>query len=315
MAIELSVIIPLYNGGKYIKKTLNNILSVNASLFEFEIIVINDGSTDNSEDCVLSVMKDCRIIRYFKKENGGIASARNYGLHKARGKYISFVDQDDYLKKPYFQFLQLCEKFNSDVLISNPYYDNGKTIYKKNYIIQDEELSSSQSTTKKSIFAIAKNLICSQIFKTEATQNKIPPSLWNCIFKRNVILENKIHIIQRVDYEDDWLFVLSFLSCSNSIYFSSEGFYCWRINQESTSHSKRYIDNFYAKRKNLKSDILNLLNKMNSTEDEINRFLHEIYNPNTLLFLLFNETSIKQNIYSIKSKINCAVDMEKIKIT
>lgn len=86
-----SIIVPLYNKQKEIKKTLLSALA--QTFLDFELIVINDGSTDNSEAEVLSIIDD-RLV-YIKTENKGISSARNLGIEKAKGEYVSFLDADD----------------------------------------------------------------------------------------------------------------------------------------------------------------------------------------------------------------------------
>jgi glycosyltransferase involved in cell wall biosynthesis len=87
-----SVIIPLFNKENFIKTTLKSVLEQRFT--DFEIIIINDGSTDNSEN-VIAAFDDTRI-RYFTKENAGASSARNLGIEKAQSNYISFIDADDY---------------------------------------------------------------------------------------------------------------------------------------------------------------------------------------------------------------------------
>ena len=87
-----SVIIPLYNKEKFIEATLKSVL--NQTFIDFEIIIINDGSTDNSSQ-IIKRFDDPRI-RYFFKENEGVSSARNDGIEKAQSNYISFIDADDY---------------------------------------------------------------------------------------------------------------------------------------------------------------------------------------------------------------------------
>jgi glycosyltransferase involved in cell wall biosynthesis len=87
-----SVVIPLYNKENFIKNTLNSVLS--QTFTDFEVLIVNDGSTDNSEK-IIATFDDPRI-RYFTKENGGASSARNYGIEKAQSNYISFIDADDY---------------------------------------------------------------------------------------------------------------------------------------------------------------------------------------------------------------------------
>lgn len=94
-----SVIIPLYNKECFIENTLKSVL--NQSFTDFEVIIINDGSTDKSEEKTLE-FKDARI-QYFHKENGGVSSARNFGIEKSKSDYIAFIDADDYW---YPNFLQ-----------------------------------------------------------------------------------------------------------------------------------------------------------------------------------------------------------------
>lgn len=101
-----SVIIPLYNKEKYIEDTLKSVLS--QTFADFEVIIVNDGSTDASKDKVLS-FGDSRI-RYYDKENGGVSSARNFGIEKASTDYLALLDADDYW---YPEFL---EKMHRDII-------------------------------------------------------------------------------------------------------------------------------------------------------------------------------------------------------
>lgn len=94
-----SIIIPLFNKDNFIENTLKSVLNQNFS--DFEVIIINDGSTDKSEEKVLK-FKDTRI-HYFYQENGGVSAARNFGIAKAQSNYITFIDADDYW---YPDFLQ-----------------------------------------------------------------------------------------------------------------------------------------------------------------------------------------------------------------
>lgn len=94
-----SIVIPLYNKERYIKSTLDQVL--NQSFQDFEIIVINDGSTDSSAKIVEQI-SDSRI-KLFNKKNGGVSSARNHGIKKSSGKYIAFLDADDCWDKYYLE--------------------------------------------------------------------------------------------------------------------------------------------------------------------------------------------------------------------
>lgn len=91
----VSFIIPIYNREKTLKYCLNSVIQ--QTMADFEVILIDDGSTDNSADiCKAYTLKDNRF-HYFYKENGGVSSARNYGISKAQGEWITFVDSDDYI--------------------------------------------------------------------------------------------------------------------------------------------------------------------------------------------------------------------------
>lgn len=109
---KVSVIIPVYNTGKYVERCLDSLMEQTIK-DEIEIIVINDGSTDNSGEIVkkyIQKQENRQIIKYYEKENEGIAKTRNYGMEKATGEYILFVDSDDYIDtqlieklKPYLE--------------------------------------------------------------------------------------------------------------------------------------------------------------------------------------------------------------------
>ena len=99
----VSIIVPVYNTEEYIRQCLDSIL--NQTYQNFECLLINDGSSDNSADiCREYVAKDTRF-RYFEKENGGVSSARNLGIERSEGAYITFVDSDDWVDSDYLEVL------------------------------------------------------------------------------------------------------------------------------------------------------------------------------------------------------------------
>lgn len=110
---KVSVIVPVYNTEKYVEKCLTSI--ANQTMKDFELIIINDGSEDNSETVINSWLKNNKNIdvKYFVKKNGGLSDARNYGVTKANGRYISFVDSDDYIDKNLYKNLE--EYMDADV--------------------------------------------------------------------------------------------------------------------------------------------------------------------------------------------------------
>ena len=114
----VSIIVPVYNVEKYLSKCIESL--INQTYTNIEILLINDGSTDNSKKiCEQFKEKDSRI-KLINKENGGLSDARNKGLQVAIGKYIAFVDSDDYVEKNYIETLySLITKFNSEIAIAD----------------------------------------------------------------------------------------------------------------------------------------------------------------------------------------------------
>jgi len=99
----VSIIVPIYNAAKYLRFTLDSILS--QTYTNYELILVNDGSTDDTELICFDYAKHNEKVYYFYKTNGGLSSARNYGILHARGKWLSFVDSDDYLCPDFYETL------------------------------------------------------------------------------------------------------------------------------------------------------------------------------------------------------------------
>ena len=113
----VSFIIPAYNSEKTIEKTISSILNQDDSDVEFEIIVVDDGSTDNTGDII---RKYERTVRYIKTDNNGVASARNTGVKYARGDYYIFVDSDDYVSQSLLSDMQKYIEIGADLIKWSP---------------------------------------------------------------------------------------------------------------------------------------------------------------------------------------------------
>ncbi len=145
---KVSIIVPIYNVEKYLKECLDSI--INQTYKNIEILLINDGSPDNSKKIMeYYKKKDDRILCYYK-ENGGLSDARNFGLDKATGNYITFVDSDDYIDRNYIEKLyNQIKKDNSKIsqcgfyditdkgnILKSTFYKTIKKINKLDYIYQ-----------------------------------------------------------------------------------------------------------------------------------------------------------------------------------
>lgn len=113
---DISIIVPVYNVEKWIDRCLKSIQR--QSYKEFEVLLIDDGSTDNSSLICQKFVSEDNRFKYFKKNNGGLSDARNYGIDRAKGKYIIFIDGDDYVEDDYVKELFIAiTKYNADIAI------------------------------------------------------------------------------------------------------------------------------------------------------------------------------------------------------
>ena len=221
--IKVSIIVPMYNVENYIQECIESI--INQSLKEIEIIVVNDGSTDNSIK-KLECIKDNRI-KIINKQNGGLSSARNEGLKVANGQYLIFIDSDDFLISDDC----LEEMYNNilnnklDILSSNAklyYKDNNKYIktnkgltYTENKVMSiDEFIEKSQNCD----IAPA----CFYMYRTKFLKDN------NLLFKEGI-------------YHEDELFTYRSLLRTKKIYVSNDYFYAYRQRDGSITNSKNNV--------------------------------------------------------------------------
>ena len=220
--IKYSIIVPVYNVEKYLGKCLNSL--VNQKNDNYEIIIVNDGSTDNSQKIIdVYEKKYPKLIKSFEKENGGLSSARNYGIDNSNGKYLLFVDSDDYVSDNYLEVLDDSVNINNpDILVFNYNVVNG--IYFKQ---------------KESYFDDIKNLK-----KRYLTGN---PSAWNKLVKKDIIIKNNIRFMENVYYED--LATIPSLVCyTSNIYFIDDYLYYYVIRDDSITNKKNFntkMDNIF----------------------------------------------------------------------
>lgn len=216
--VDVSIIVPIYNAEKYIKKCLDSLL--NQTKKELEFILVNDGSTDNTEH-IIKKYKDKRI-KYYKNENQGIGKARNFGIEKANGRYIMFIDSDDYIDKNMSK-LMFDKAFsnNLDMVICD-YYNviDGE--------VHEEKLANFKPTTLKE----SPNLIFD-----------INLSPWNKLYKRSLINENNINFVENLKYEDA-PFVCQALDKAKKIGKVNKclNYYVMHSSSETTIRDKRVFD-------------------------------------------------------------------------
>ena len=239
----VSIIIPLYNGAKYIKKCVESIQKSNHK--NLEIIIVDDGSTDNGYEICTTLQKHDPRIKIFSKKNEGIAKTRTFGISKATGEYICFADQDDIVyKNSYDVLLNNIKRFDSDLCIGS--FDFIKENRKIHFSVTNDEKNFSMDRESIENYILS---ICNACFKLDYfnDKKKYAWTIWNCIYKKSIIIENQICFKSFVSYEDDFLFNFDYLLKCNKISFESKSIYGWKQNFSSESHSKKFINDFYNK--------------------------------------------------------------------
>lgn len=169
---KVSVIVPVYNVELFLEKCLNSL--VNQTLQEIEILVINDGSTDNSQKIIENFEKKYpEKIKSFQKENGGLSDARNFGLKNATAEFIGFVDSDDFVTPTMFeQMYHLSQKHNAEIVICNlqKINEKGEITQKLTQIPHLEEKIILEENF--SVFSDLSYFACNKIFKKELFENQ-----------------------------------------------------------------------------------------------------------------------------------------------
>ena len=167
----ISFIIPTYNAEKTIQNTINSILKQSETSLEYEIIVVDDGSTDNTKN-LIQELESNEKIKYYSKENSGVADTRNFGVQKSNGEYIIFVDSDDYVSQNLLKDIEPYIKQNIDLIKWNPLFvDENKEIL---------------STPKSAYFDIVTG---EEGFNLLFGKDNLIDCLWNYAIKKEIMLE------------------------------------------------------------------------------------------------------------------------------
>lgn len=278
---RISVIVPVYNTAKYISKCLNSIM--NQTMEDFEVIVVNDGSTDSSEEIIeeFAQQNNDERIRYFKKENGGLSDARNFGVQKAVGDYLCFVDSDDYIQINLFEKL---EKF----LAQEPDLIKFKCV-------RVNEQGEIMEKVNGPVFG---EVTGEQGFNALFSNDVYIEPAWLYLYKKDYYIQNNFEFpVNR--YHEDWALIPYILLNAKS--FISTDIYGYYYVQSTNSITRNNDDEKILKRSN---DMLhhydNLIQKistLNLQKQTIDNY--KIYMTNCLI-LKINELPVRYHKQYIK---------------
>lgn len=213
---QISVIVPVYNVEKYLTQCIESILS--QTYQEFELLLIDDGSEDNSGSICDHYSNIDSRVHVFHKENGGVSSARNMGIEHAKGEWVCFVDSDDWIDKDTFEYITGLWK-GADFLQFG-YRRTGGTASEYSYVPSKVlRYSTSVYCTKK----IYHSAICGYLLKL------------------NIIKKYKISFPNHIKYGEDQAFILKTLICSSEIVILDRHFYNYRDREGSAMHASESI--------------------------------------------------------------------------
>ncbi len=243
MNYKISVIIAAYNEEKYIDRCLNSL--INQTYNNIEILVIDDGSTDNMSKIINSYLVIDQRIKYFYKKNEGQGIARNYGLKKASGDYVTFVDADDYVEiNMYKKMIEKIVNDNADAVISNWSidYKNGDSIVEP--IGLDQRIYENDEIDE----IIIPNII-STSFESKKDVN-ISGSAAKTLYKKMIIDKFNISFTSEKKYtSEDIMFNVDYYLNSKRVYILDENLYHYCQIDGSYSHS--YKKDLFSKSLNM----------------------------------------------------------------
>lgn len=257
---RVSIIIPVYNVESYLSKCMESIVS--QTFKDIEIICVNDGSTDNSAEILKDYAQKDNRIKVITQKNQGQFSARHTGLKNSTGKYILFIDSDDWIDKTLVEKTLKCiEKYNTDVVIFGAYSVKDNKISKGMYSV--EKINQKYKERILTLKDYENDLFC------------LPPTAWNKLYRKDFLDRHNIKF-QEIRNGEDQIFYLHTILTAENIYVLNENLYYYVKNRlgSITSKSRKTTDapisNFYIAE--------NLLKELSYKEKYISQIINKYFN-------------------------------------
>ena len=251
--VDLSIIVPVYNVEKYLKQCLNSLIC--QTLDNYEIIIINDGSTDNSKDIINQYCRSNYNIKVINQKNSGLSVARNRGISEASGEYIAFIDSDDYICNDMMESMLNQAKLNNlDLVVCNyeRVYDNSE----KNEVVY--------SHLEEGVVYAGKELL------KKFLVNKITPNACDKIYKKSIFTKNNI-MFPTGYYHEDLLTMYNILSNINAAAYINRDYYKYRCRENSITTSlsiKNITDMEY-----IIDEINSMFNNSYKSQNELQKYI------------------------------------------
>lgn len=242
--IDFSVIIPVFNSEKYLYECINSVQEQTHA--NFEIIIVNDGSTDSSLSIAKKMRKNDERIKIIDKTNSGVSSARNTGINFATGKYIIFIDSDDYLiNNRSLEILKTTLDYGADAIIYDICFD--KFLKKKRSAVYLDQDSIKEITSE----------VLIKIIKNEQIN-----SVCNKVYKKSIIDKHNLRFNEEITMGEDLLFNVNYIKHCKTINQINIQLYFYRLSGFESLTTK-YIPNKY-------SELMYVNDKMNDWATQYN---------------------------------------------
>lgn len=214
----VSVIMPVYNGERFLEECIKSVL--NQTFVEFELLIIDDGSTDATPDICRTISDQDQRVKLLKNRGKGVSSARNLGLEHAKGKYITFVDGDDVLlPNALAQMLDLIIKNKAPVIISQ---------YRT---FTERFIQKARGGIKPGLYDRAGV----DMLRSEMANGHLPTYVWSMMFRKQKF--GTVRFRQDISIMEDTVFYMEILELAHKVYVSKEVTYYYRVNTSSLSRS------------------------------------------------------------------------------
>lgn len=296
----ISVILPIYNVGEYLEKSLNSI--INQSYRNIEVILIDDGSTDDSgEICDKFAERDQRVIVYHQS-NKGLVSSWKRALSIAKGKWIAFVDPDDYIGKNYLEsMLDAAKNFDVDMVIAP---------FKK---VLNGKVTDTNSDLKPGFYEgnKYKKMVLESLLSNGHFQSRLlPPNRWGKLIKKDDLLKNSIYVDNSVTYGEDLNILFPIFIGVNSIYFLDElenNCYFYRVHKKSMINN--YDKNRWSSVKKVYSSLKNRLYLEKEDSESYDSLYSQLVMDCSAAFVQSYKNEFKNPEFKFKMLDNLIYDM------
>ena len=281
----ISIIVPVYNSDKYLDKCISSIL--NQSFTNIEVVLVDDGSTDNSLDICKQYQKTDFRVKVYSQFNSGQISARKLGLANAKYDYIGFVDSDDWIEpNMYDNLFDKIINYDCDVVSSGIIHEIENSLDTKEIIDHfDEGLYRNLDET----------IYHSMLWQKETDDHGIYCNLVNKLFKKDILKKIYMDIDERVIYGEDSLAFYAYMMNCDSIYISNSSYYHYLIRRDSVCRrtDERLIMNTYYLYKGLEKVFSVNIQSRNSLLRQLKNYILQI------------ETHIMHQMYDIDMQRIC----------